>query len=271
MSFSGGDTGATATRVQLQAGTNAVWSDAAGTASTIQTSTSGKSVQDILTAHEGVINNLSYISSTGDTTDRSTEIVNALTTYGEVRLGAGDFWVSGIIMPDGTSIKGSGKKTVIRLLASVETGNAITPGTDCTIENISLHGGLASKPTSGGIGTRYGIYVSEKFDIMINNCRADGFLGAGLYVTDAGFSQERSVLVNNWVSTECWAGIYANTYGEYAVFSNTLCVRNYYGCYNRGGTTSSRHADSMPIHTVSRFLVLARIQVAVALDARFNR
>ena len=81
------------------------------------------------------------LQSTGDTTDRTAEIQAALAAYGECRLGAGVFYVSGVVMPDGTSIKGVGYQSVIRLIDSEDTelwsfgDQSFTQGKQCVYDS----------------------------------------------------------------------------------------------------------------------------------------
>lgn len=79
------------------------------------------------------------LESTGDTTDRSSDILGGLAACGEVKLAKGDYYVSGIRMPDNTKLCGSGAGCRI-ILASTSDTTAITLGNKCTVSDIDILG-----------------------------------------------------------------------------------------------------------------------------------
>lgn len=79
------------------------------------------------------------LSSTGDETDRTSDIMARLTVFGYCEFGAGEFYTTGITMPDATTIKGQGAATKLMLLPG-SSGNVITLGSRCNVQDITLSG-----------------------------------------------------------------------------------------------------------------------------------
>ena len=66
----------------------------------------------------------------------SLEIEARLSEYGVCLLGAGTYFVSGVRMPDGSTVSGMGSATRIVLMDFVESGAAIELGSFCTVRNL---------------------------------------------------------------------------------------------------------------------------------------
>lgn len=88
---------------------------------------------------------------TYDTTDRTGEIQATLGAFGECRLAPGDYYVKGIIMPDGTKLTGAGSATKIYLDSTLDVGTTIKMGDECTIDSISLYGGDSDIVVDGNL------------------------------------------------------------------------------------------------------------------------
>ena len=100
----------------------------------------------------------SYIlESTGDMTDRKEEIENLLLKNGTVILGNGDFYVSGVKMPEKTTLLGLGEGSRLVLCPFVEEGAAVSLSAFCRISDLSLTGSAEpfERPTS--LGKRHGV------------------------------------------------------------------------------------------------------------------
>ena len=69
-----------------------------------------------------------YLTSTGDMTDRTGDIRALLEQYGVCRLGCGIFAVSGLDMPDHTSLMGEGGATTLRLPEDAQKNYAVKIG-----------------------------------------------------------------------------------------------------------------------------------------------
>lgn len=87
--------------------------------------------------------------STNDETDRSTDIVNCLNTYGVCYLKAGDYYVSGVQMPAGSSLFGEGQSTKIYFTGDI--GSAISMNDLCTCRGIQFIGASSAITLDGDI------------------------------------------------------------------------------------------------------------------------
>ena len=192
---------------------------------------------------EFATNEKARLSSTGDQTDRTSEIMSMLTNYGICYLDSGEFYVTQIDMPESSSIVGCGEGSILVQIARTdETGGraVINLGNHCLISNVNILGQLRTRPTEIEIDNPdYAIKLDIEGDVAqtckIENTTIRGFSGAGIYVYDTGYGPLRSILVSNVEIKNCGAGIYTGYHGEYGCYSNVICVDNYIGCYNNGG------------------------------------
>ena len=74
-----------------------------------------------------------FLKATGDTTDRSAEIMTMLQAYKVCVLTPGTYYVSGVKMPDGTAIFGMGEGSQVVLCEDVEDGCAISMASCCAL------------------------------------------------------------------------------------------------------------------------------------------
>ena len=150
-----------------------------------------------------------YLVSTGDTTDRTADILAKLNKYGVCELGKGDFYTTGIAMPASTTLRGAGDATKL-ILAATSTGNTITMGTECTVKDISVLGGVEDITIGGNfVGnpvedtTATNLYANGDVEIG-----SDGFvhlvltnpLPAGTYQISALVTKDSSD------TTDCYFG-----------------------------------------------------------------
>lgn len=183
------------------------------------------------------------ITPTGDTTDRSAEIIAKLTADKICRLSAGTYYVSGIEMPEDSMLIGSGDGTVIKLLDSVTAGAAVTLNHRCKIENIRFVGADSRQGGGDSIGTRDGVYYEYGHDTatgndyvsVINNCSFIGFSGGGIHIFETGRWEPQSVSISNCFFKFNKAGIYLDKYAEFNCISNCIFTYNYFGALNNGG------------------------------------
>lgn len=187
------------------------------------------------------------LKATGDTTDIGATIVTMLES-GVCQLDPGDYYVSGIEMPDDSMLIGSGPKTRIILLDSVTTGAAIKMGSRCVVKNLSVVGASSDLTfdTSGSIdsihiGTRHGIlwlgdreYGSRVFG-TISDCYIHGFSGGGITCENTGYSHAGGLNAENCQIYNCGAGINVSYWSEFSRFTNINANECYYGCINNGG------------------------------------
>lgn len=180
-------------------------------------------------------NNNNFLPSTGDTTDRTADIAALIASTGYCKLGPGDFYTTGITLPNGSTLEGCGASTRIILDQNIEDGAAVYLRTRACVRNMSI---LSTSDDSftpnGSIGTRHGIlfeYPGEgsQWRSMIDGVTICGFSGGGITLRNAGINPGNSVLVCNAHIYHCNVGIYIPEKSEYHSFTNVNCNYNYYG------------------------------------------
>lgn len=188
-----------------------------------------------------------YLSSTGDMTDRTGEIRALLERYGVCRLGCGPFVVSGVDMPDNTSLMGEGGATTLLLREDVEEGYAVKLGSFCTVKDLHVQGDAArtKRQEQLEVGTRHGIlfqgtattkdWADQPRNSVINGCFITGFSGGGITCRDTGYNALCCLTVSDCHILYCGAGINISHYSEYHKFTGVLSEHNGYGCINNGG------------------------------------
>ena len=190
-----------------------------------------------------------YLESTCDRTDRTAEIEEKLEKYGSCLLGTGVFYVSGVKMPDNTTIMGMGTATKVILADEVEEGAAIKIGSYCSVKDLFVRGSEGEIELDEGVGTRHGLLFKgfavpkeyKKTSIlqpkysMISECEIAGFSGGGITCTDTGYNVRSAMSVVNCQIFNCGAGINISHFSEFHQFTNVRCVGNNYGCINNGG------------------------------------
>lgn len=194
-----------------------------------------------------------YLSASGDTTDRTLDILTMLQETGVCRLGPGTFYVDGVEMPDDTLLIGSGNSTRIRLIEG-ENKFAVKMGRRCTIQDIYFRGG-DSTPTFGATsGTRYAIMWQGDYTTsqsgsaqpqlgMISNCRFVYFSGSAILCSNTGPGTYNHIEAVNCTMRFCWAGINVSYYSEYHKFTNIRTSACYYGAINNGGNNVFVNCD----------------------------
>ena len=175
------------------------------------------------------------IQSTNDTTNRSYELRSILQSEKKLKLGVGDFYIDGIVMPEGTSIEGCGANT--RLITTNANLSLITVNNNCTIKNVALIGLQTEQPTQGmnsAHTNRFGIYhEGYEENILISGCLIQGFGDYGIRFETGGLGVN-SVLIDNCTVKYCGVGIgFFNT--EYACVSNCTIIDNFIGVKSGGG------------------------------------
>ena len=191
---------------------------------------------------------------TSDTTDRTADIELMLREYGECKLAAGTFFVSGINMPPHSSLVGSGPSTKIVLLDSVTSGGAIKMGGWCTVSRCSVVGSEDTLTFVDGdindirLGTRHGIMWqgeatgatgtssdNTRREGRISDCHIMGFTGGAITCESTGYGCDSGVYVSDCQIRNCGAGINVSWWSEYNRFENVNVFKSYYGVINNGG------------------------------------
>ena len=194
-----------------------------------------------------------YLAASGDTTDRTLDILTMLQETGVCRLGPGTFYVDGLEMPDDTLLIGSGNSTRIRLIDG-ENKFAVKMGRRCTIQDIYFRGG-ESTPTFGATsGTRHAIIWQGDYTTsqsgsaqpqlgMISNCRFVFFSGSAILCSNTGPGTYNHIEAVNCTMRLCWAGINISYYSEFHKFTNIRTSACYYGAINNGGNNVFVNCD----------------------------
>lgn len=191
-----------------------------------------------------------YLQPTGDQTDMASAIVTMLTQTGVCNLASGDFYVSGIEMPEDSMIRGCGTSTNIILLPSVTSGFAIKMNTRCIVTDVMISGDTSTPTITSEIGTRDGILwqgtaipdqsttSSTPLRGTISNCYIRNFTGSGIrcYGTGTGISNCLNA-VNTYVYNST-VGVYIEWLSEFHRFTNVDCRGCYYGMINNGGNNT---------------------------------
>ena len=200
-----------------------------------------------VTATPTINSGIPYVlQSTGDTTDRTSAIATMLATTGTCYLGPGDFYVSNLTIPEGTTLRGSGIRTTrLRLIPAAETTDVYTVAlgsTSCLSDMSVLDDGTAQET----IGKRHGIawqgtYIDADnpgtYPIYgsISNVEIRGFTGAGILCSNTSMVAYSGMNVSNVHIHVCSVGIYIRKYSEYSRFTNVNVCSCHVGCINNGG------------------------------------
>lgn len=186
-----------------------------------------------------------YLESTADKSDRKGDIEAILNKYSTCILGVGDFYVSGIVMPEGATLMGLGRESRVILLSEIESGAAIAMNSYTTVKNLSVLGSDTELDIPTEVGTRHGVtfigtatptdYSGQKKNSIIESLHIRCFSGGGITLSDTGYSTSASVTATNCHIMKCGAGINIPHFSEYHEFTNILSSQNLYGCINNGG------------------------------------
>lgn len=186
------------------------------------------------------------ISSTGDTTDRKSEIEAYLNTYKKLRFESGTYYVSGIVMPDASVIEGNGVNSIIRLSGESD-GKAITLGTMCAVRNIQIKGrdedwtisDTNPNPPPSTPGNRHGIYIEgENTRGFIENCYIHGFSGGAITAYNTGGGTSSGLLISSCYLLANSVGIYFIPETEFHIVQNCTLTGNYYGIIDNGANNT---------------------------------
>lgn len=194
-----------------------------------------------------------YLASTNDTTDRTADILSLLQSNGICRLGPGVFWVDSLVMPDNTSIIGSGTATKVYL----KDGNdkfAIKMGKYCVFKDITLYGSTSAISVTETVGTRHGILWSGNYTAQqdgslqpmygtVSDVYISRFNGGGITCYDTGYGTRNYISATNVHIENCGAGINISYWSEFHKFTNVRCYGCYYGCINNGGNNMFVNCD----------------------------
>ena len=175
------------------------------------------------------------METTGDSTDRSSELSTALLTHSKILFTPGDFYfATPVTLPDGAQLSGAGNSTKL-IMDSLSTGYMFTVGEGNIIDNLVIDGGLSAKPANAN-ANRHGFLVTGISDpLKLSNCNLIGFGGNAIHVDDNGYVELTSVEIVNCFFRFNGRGIYCSEHGEYALIDNSVFVDNFVGAQLNGG------------------------------------
>lgn len=183
-----------------------------------------------------------YLAARTDGADVTADIAAMLTKSKVCRLGAGDFYVSGIDMPSGTQLIGSGPATRVILKSDVAEGYAIHPWTNCSIKDLTIAGGsttiLEAPAQRHGIlfeGNANGNADQIPTRVNIENVYIHGFSGGGITCSNTGYATTACLNAADCYIYNCSAGINIPYWAEFNRFTNVHVSGCWYGAINNGG------------------------------------
>ena len=186
-----------------------------------------------------------FLPCSGDGADMTAAIEEKLKKYGVCMLGAGVYRVTGVKMPEGTSLMGVGNATKFLLDEGVENGVALQVNSLCTVRDVAFFGAMEPIALPTEVGTRHGIGFlgtatpedcsGQPHNAVVSGCFFTSFTGGGITCTDTGYSSRCAMTVSDCHMENCGAGINISHFSEYHMFTNVLCHRCLYGCVNNGG------------------------------------
>ena len=183
------------------------------------------------------------MSSTGDTTDRSSDLAAALADNKTIIFGAGVFhFANTVSIPAHTIMLGLGRAT--QVISDIASGNLFTLADDCIIENIIFQGtGSSSKPSS--VGTSNGIYMTltlAQNRCKIVNCDFQSFTGFAVGCENNGGDVFGSLNIVNCFFRYNGIGIFCGDNCEFSLINNSTIIYNHIGAQLNGG--NNRLANS---------------------------
>ena len=194
-----------------------------------------------------------FVTSPGDGSDMTAAIQSMLNSTGVCRLGPGDFYVSGIEIPNYGMLIGSGYSTRLILNADVEKGYAVKLKNYGCVKDIRIIGSLADIKPDSTLGDRHGILFEGTADnqdevvsfyrSMIENCVINDFNGGGITCYNTGLSPSANLIVSDVRVIRCGAGINISYFSEYHRWTNICVTSCYYGCICNGGNNNFVNCD----------------------------
>lgn len=185
-----------------------------------------------------------FLSSTKDTTDRTSAIEQLLQQYGVCILESGDYYVRGIQMPENSTLMGMGNATRM-VLSEDAAGAAIRMNSFCTVKNLAVTGAEDPFNIPETVGNRHGIsfegtanpqdWSGQPRNVVITGCFLSNFTGGGILLEKTGYNDTCSAVISDCHIFQCGAGIYIPYFSEYHKITNVLCHHCLYGCINNGG------------------------------------
>lgn len=180
------------------------------------------------------------ILPTGDTTDRKAEIESKLSTYGYCEFRDGDYYISAQIeLSDGQTVRGIGKKSVLKKTTGATNGFFFTKDTakNVTIKDLAFKGINGSKPITDTGSGDFAISIRDHSGaVRIEGCLFEGLERCGVFHS-SGYSvvNDSSLLISDCIFKYCGKGVEFTQNGEYSNVVNCTFQENYHGAWVQGG------------------------------------
>lgn len=193
-----------------------------------------------------------YLASTGDTTDRTGAIQTLLNNTKICHLGPGDFYVTGVEVPNFGMLIGSGNNTRIILASSISDGYAVKLKNYGCVKDVRIVGSTTDI-TPSSVGDRQGILFEGTADAesdpvtyfhsSVINCYITDFTGGGITCYNTGLAPGSNLEVSDCVILRCGVGINIAYFSEFHRVSNVCCQNCLYGLIDNGGNNNFVNCD----------------------------
>lgn len=194
-----------------------------------------------------------YIASLGDATDMTGAIQTMLNTTRVCRLGPGDFYVTGIEIPNNGTLIGSGTKTRLILATSVTEGYAVKLKTHSCVKDLEIIGQTSEYTPVAETGKRDGIIFEGTADAesgavihyrsTVENVVISDFHGSGIRCENTGGKVESCCHFTDIHIYRCDVGVNVAYYSEYHRWTAVSVTRSYYGAIVNGGNNNFANCD----------------------------
>jgi len=179
--------------------------------------------------------------------DTSDAINSLLESTGYCHLGPGVFYITkAIVMPEGSTLTGCGRSTVIRLTQDSTATYALKMQKFCTLTDLRLSGSLNENPVSTK-GNRTGVLFTANYDgslsggaytsthCMMSNVTIDNFNANGMTCTNTSRNYAEGLNLVNCHISHCYTGLNIAYASEYSKYTNLVIDNCHTGCVNNGG------------------------------------
>ena len=214
---------------------------------TVNTGKAGYVVNPTITTDKN-----NYLASPGDATDMTASVQAMLDQTGCCNLGPGDFYVTGIDIPDNATLRGSGTATRIILADSVSAGYAVRLKSYSCVKDLQILGQTAQYTPKESVGVRNGIVFegtanSQSPELFyrstIENVSIANFGGSGIKCYNTGGNVAENLHVSDVFIYWCDAGINVSFYSEYHRWTNVSVNGCWFGCICNGGNNNFDNCD----------------------------
>lgn len=200
-----------------------------------------------------------FLASTGDTTDRSSDIAAMLKKTGCCILGSGVFYIKGVTMPDYSMIRGQGNSTQVYWIDEEDSPNYIFKfGSSCSLSDMwirqfkrsgSDHPITVQPEVRDFSAIEFsGVFnednpVNGPYAGTLSNLRITDIEGSGIRLVRTGTGVTAHVAAVNCYILRCDCGIHCDIISEFHQFTNITCTGCYYGVICRGGNNTFNNCN----------------------------